>query len=464
MTHQAITPDNLSEAATSVSQYCGKNAKGKARVGAIREAMSRFMGYTDSNIALANKGAPKNSQATPIAFIMHYKGIPTVHASAESLAADIYTELTASEIDIDSLSVKVDLAEECEIPVVYISDNSEYDRWSTAGEGMVAYPLISIQRIPMYHTNTLKPVTDYQRESFEHGDSGNFLMALAQIMDTNTLTEGTQAEEFAIIHTPSGEQVRDGFTSRPMAMQWLKDNLVSLEPASLEEYAVERCESEDEEDDDLSPEDLHPPVDIFSTEQFEDTGDTVRHSARMALFESDYAPLIQHERDSIAAVPLIRQNYNRTVRALTLAYVVNRDLAVNIDFKSAHKLWNDLEAAFINGNKMPETIKALLSSNIVNATPSTLIDRWKPMLDREEHFIDSLKVRMKNEPGVGKYANHIGSNPAGKNAYYYCDHCGLELHGEDVCYVAAGNEYANGEHSPCPRCGEENAVERDSTE
>lgn len=60
------------------------------------------------------------------------------------------------------------------------------------------------------------------------------------------------------------------------------------------------------------------------------------------------------------------------------------------------------------------------------------------------------------------YAYPCGNNPAGDGATYYCHRCGLELQGRDVGFVAAGTEYANGEHSPCPKCGEENAVDRDA--
>jgi len=65
---------------------------------------------------------------------------------------------------------------------------------------------------------------------------------------------------------------------------------------------------------------------------------------------------------------------------------------------------------------------------------------------------------------TAKYAYARGTNPAGKNAYYYCHHCGIELHGEEIGYVAAGTNYANGEHAKCPSCGEENFVERDEDE
>ncbi len=61
-----------------------------------------------------------------------------------------------------------------------------------------------------------------------------------------------------------------------------------------------------------------------------------------------------------------------------------------------------------------------------------------------------------------KYAYKSGQNPAGPNATYYCHSCDLDLHGDDeVCFVAAGDRYADGEHSRCPRCGETNLVEWD---
>lgn len=39
--------------------------------------------------------------------------------------------------------------------------------------------------------------------------------------------------------------------------------------------------------------------------------------------------------------------------------------------------------------------------------------------------------------------------------------CGLDLHGEQVSYVPAGTQYANGEFCRCPNCGEENEVNWD---
>jgi hypothetical protein len=60
-----------------------------------------------------------------------------------------------------------------------------------------------------------------------------------------------------------------------------------------------------------------------------------------------------------------------------------------------------------------------------------------------------------------KYAYKGGHNYAGPKATYYCDDCGLDLHGEQVCFVAAGDRYADGEWSKCPRCGVINLVEWD---
>jgi hypothetical protein len=62
------------------------------------------------------------------------------------------------------------------------------------------------------------------------------------------------------------------------------------------------------------------------------------------------------------------------------------------------------------------------------------------------------------------YAYKPGNNPAGENACYHCGDCGLELLGGQVGFVAAGTNYANGEHSACPCCGKEHAVFRDEPE
>lgn len=58
------------------------------------------------------------------------------------------------------------------------------------------------------------------------------------------------------------------------------------------------------------------------------------------------------------------------------------------------------------------------------------------------------------------YAYKRGNNPSDESASYYCHECGLELCGDEVGFVAAGPEYANGEWARCPQCGEENSVNR----
>ena len=52
-------------------------------------------------------------------------------------------------------------------------------------------------------------------------------------------------------------------------------------------------------------------------------------------------------------------------------------------------------------------------------------------------------------------------NFAGENARYYCDYCELELNGEEVGEVAAGENNVEGEVVPCPKCHQENSIDRD---
>jgi hypothetical protein len=75
-----------------------------------------------------------------------------------------------------------------------------------------------------------------------------------------------------------------------------------------------------------------------------------------------------------------------------------------------------------------------------------------------------IDFRMAKQLRELKYSYTPGNNPAGEKAYYHCSHCDLELHGEAIGYVGAGSMYANGEHAPCPSCGEENSIERDEDE
>jgi len=73
---------------------------------------------------------------------------------------------------------------------------------------------------------------------------------------------------------------------------------------------------------------------------------------------------------------------------------------------------------------------------------------------------DSKESTLGNLP----YAYTLGNNPYTEDSEYYCHSCGLHLHGEEVGYVAYGRNCANGEHSPCPACGEENSVDRNEPE
>ena len=75
-----------------------------------------------------------------------------------------------------------------------------------------------------------------------------------------------------------------------------------------------------------------------------------------------------------------------------------------------------------------------------------------------------IDFRMAKQLREMKFSYTLGNNPAGENAYYHCSYCDLELHGDAIGYVGAGSMYANGEHAPCPSCGEENSIERDEDE
>lgn len=68
--------------------------------------------------------------------------------------------------------------------------------------------------------------------------------------------------------------------------------------------------------------------------------------------------------------------------------------------------------------------------------------------------------RSRHEIGKLPHAYKWGNNPACKESEYNCHECGLQVFGEDVRFIAYGRTCANGEHSPCPACGEENYVHR----
>lgn len=49
----------------------------------------------------------------------------------------------------------------------------------------------------------------------------------------------------------------------------------------------------------------------------------------------------------------------------------------------------------------------------------------------------------------------------GPDAYAYCDHCGMEFHGEDVGRIPYQVRYADGEYGKCPFCKNEVLVDYD---
>jgi hypothetical protein len=121
--------------------------------------------------------------------------------------------------------------------------------------------------------------------------------------------------------------------------------------------------------------------------------------------------------------------------------------------------------------KIPKKIKK--AQEIVNATTwegdiriniNRIISAGRTL----SKYIDELATKnAKNQENAQKcslakmpHAYKYGNNACSSGASYHCDYCGLQLYDEEVGYIAAGRMCANGEHSCCPQCGEENPVFR----
>lgn len=103
-------------------------------------------------------------------------------------------------------------------------------------------------------------------------------------------------------------------------------------------------------------------------------------------------------------------------------------------------------------------MKSENKKTIANHVAQELIDALFADMDRR--LVEDANWSTGSMP----FAYKPGNNPADKSAYYYCHECGIELHGEDVGYIAAGPQYADGEWARCPMCGEENSVYRGNIE
>lgn len=77
--------------------------------------------------------------------------------------------------------------------------------------------------------------------------------------------------------------------------------------------------------------------------------------------------------------------------------------------------------------------------------------------DPMSFLLESFRMNIKDLP----YSYSPGNNPCGDGSRYYCHDCGLEIHDEEVGFVAAGwTDGGDTEWSKCPQCGEENSVFR----
>lgn len=88
--------------------------------------------------------------------------------------------------------------------------------------------------------------------------------------------------------------------------------------------------------------------------------------------------------------------------------------------------------------------------------------KWGESLTEERKAAKKAVKPPRSRHIIGKlpYAYKWGNNPACEESSFHCHDCDLQVFGEDVRFIAYGRNCANGEHSPCPACGEENYVHR----
>jgi len=89
-----------------------------------------------------------------------------------------------------------------------------------------------------------------------------------------------------------------------------------------------------------------------------------------------------------------------------------------------------------------------------------LVEQWTST--NPIHHVPPLSKRDLEEEQLCDmpHAYTAGTNPYTDKSTYSCSECELDLDGAEIGCVAAGNNYANGEWAPCPRCGSANYVDR----
>jgi len=197
--NQSITASNLRQAATSISQYCGEHAKGKAKQGPVAEAISHFLGYKNSNVALAaGKDASQDTPEMQMVYILSYKGVPTVHLSEESVIEDIVDELAESDIPMSEVKIMTWHDEDAVLPCFVISNNQTYDAGDATNR-----PFIKVQPIEVSVKSRIT-LSEPQRLSVRNADSVSSLRQVisdqmtATAIDVNGLYGFIEEEEGGI--------------------------------------------------------------------------------------------------------------------------------------------------------------------------------------------------------------------------------------------------------------------------
>ncbi|MFK5950964.1 MAG: hypothetical protein QM500_19605 [Methylococcales bacterium] len=172
-----INSSNLRQAATAISQYCNKHSKGKAKQGAVVEALSHFLGFKNSNVALADV----NKNKPDIAYIFTFKGIPTIHLNAQLMVADLVDELIKEDIDLSDIDYSSKFKDKGSLEILTFDNGQRYV------VDNVEHPYISIHPIEIGSSPDISISSDHN-EALNSGDYNDLLNIVGDLIQKKKLT------------------------------------------------------------------------------------------------------------------------------------------------------------------------------------------------------------------------------------------------------------------------------------
>lgn len=168
----SINTSNIRQASTAIAQHCSSKSKGKAKQSAIAESISHFLGFKNADQALANGKKSSHDDAHNVAYILTWKGEPTIYLSEGEVIDDILTELTEGEVRLGDLTFSIEEGNENdEFPVITIDNGMAYP----AGFREASY--ITIQPVEL-RSRDAEALTNEERDIIKLAGSANDFMAI----------------------------------------------------------------------------------------------------------------------------------------------------------------------------------------------------------------------------------------------------------------------------------------------